>query len=138
MAAVEKKMMGSLPDGPLPTDQKVMAAPISIKEMLAKLDGVFPMDEAVVEGDRSLRLRRMNSRSEYCLQPCRRDRRSSRWNDLGPVHGLSPERSLRDKRMVLKSSFFSKYWLALPAAFCSTFCLPMLKCLTEAILGGIW
>jgi hypothetical protein len=25
-------------------------APISIKEMLAELDGVFPMDEAVVEG----------------------------------------------------------------------------------------
>ena len=25
--------------------------PISIKEILARLDGVFPMDEAVIEGD---------------------------------------------------------------------------------------
>lgn len=34
------------------TDEKVPeteTAPISIKEMLAELDGVFPMDEAVVE-----------------------------------------------------------------------------------------
>lgn len=28
----------------------VVVAPISIKEILAKLNGVFPMDEAVVEG----------------------------------------------------------------------------------------
>jgi protein-ribulosamine 3-kinase len=28
-----------------------MKGPISIKEILAQLDGVFPMDEAVIEGD---------------------------------------------------------------------------------------
>lgn len=28
-----------------------MEGPISIKEILAQLNGVFPMDEAVVEGD---------------------------------------------------------------------------------------
>lgn len=28
-----------------------MAEPISIKQMLAQLDGVFPIDEVVIEGD---------------------------------------------------------------------------------------
>lgn len=28
-----------------------MKGPVSIKEILAQLDGVFPMDEAVIEGD---------------------------------------------------------------------------------------
>lgn len=28
-----------------------MEGPVSIKEILAQLDGTFPMDEAVVEGD---------------------------------------------------------------------------------------
>lgn len=28
-----------------------MKGPVSIKEILAQLNGIFPMDEAVVEGD---------------------------------------------------------------------------------------
>lgn len=32
-------------------DETTVEAPFTIQEMLAQLDGIFPMDEAVIEGN---------------------------------------------------------------------------------------
>jgi hypothetical protein len=46
----EVQTVGILPTVP-PMGVVGMEGPISIKEILAQLDGEFPMDEAVIEGD---------------------------------------------------------------------------------------
>jgi hypothetical protein len=49
MTASETQTVGPLTIVP-PMKKTEMKGPISIKEILAQLDGQFPMDEAVVEG----------------------------------------------------------------------------------------
>ena len=62
--------------------------PISIKEMLIRLDGVFPMDEAVIEGKcPPPRLERPWADMERGPKPCPRAPSSSPPRDLALVPG---------------------------------------------------
>ena len=49
----EVQTVGALPTIP-PIGAIDMGGPVSAKEILAQLDGEFPMDEAVIEGDDQL------------------------------------------------------------------------------------
>ena len=67
--------------------------PVSIKEILAQLDGRFPMDKAVIEG--TLNVRSALHAPQYMLtsilEPCRPERSFGRWKTTVQVLEQSQE-----------------------------------------------